>query len=67
MTQKKAAWEAGIAYTTYRRYECGGSEPILSDAARIADLFGVSLDYLAGRGGKISSPPGAEKNLKSSL
>ena len=47
-----------IAYSTYRRYERGGTEPTLSDAARIADFFNVSLDYLAGRTDD-PPPPGA--------
>lgn len=47
-----------IAYSTYRRYERGGTEPTLSDAARIADFFNVSLDYLAGRTDD-PTPPGA--------
>ena len=48
-TQEDVARETSIAYSTYRRYERGGTEPTLSDAARIADFFKVSLDYLAGR------------------
>ena len=32
----------------------GGTEPTVSDAARIADFFAVSLDYLAGRGDEIT-------------
>ncbi len=49
-TREEVAKETSISYFTYRRYERqGGTEPILSDAARIADFFGVSLDYLAGR------------------
>lgn len=49
-TQEEVAKETSISYFTYRRYERqGGTEPTLSDAARIADFFGVSLDYLAGR------------------
>lgn len=31
------------------RYESGGHSPSLATAAAIADFFGVSLDYLAGR------------------
>lgn len=48
-TQEDVVRETGITYSTYRRYERGGSEPTLSDAARLAEYFGVSLDYLAGR------------------
>ena len=49
-----------IRYSTYRRYEQGGTEPTVSDAARIADYFAVSLDYLAGRGDE--TPP--QKHIK---
>lgn len=49
MRQEDAAQELGIQYSTYRRYEQGGTEPTISAAARIADYFGVTLDYLAGR------------------
>lgn len=49
MTQEDTAHELGIRYSTYCRYEHGGTEPTISGAARMADFFGVSLDYLAGR------------------
>lgn len=49
LVQEDAAYQLGIRYSTYRRYELGGSEPDISAAARIADFFEVSLDYLAGR------------------
>ena len=49
LVQEDAAHQLGFRYSTYRRYEQGGTEPTISDAARIADFFGVSLDYLAGR------------------
>ena len=35
--------------TTYRRYESGERELPMEVAVRIADYYGVSLDYLAGR------------------
>lgn len=49
LRQQDVVEGAKIAYSTYRRYEQGDTEPTLSDAARIADLFHISLDYLAGR------------------
>ena len=49
LVQEDAANQLGIRYSTYRRYEHGGTEPDISQAARIADFFDVSLDYLAGR------------------
>ena len=49
LRQEDTASRLDIAYSTYRRYEQGGTVPTLTDAARIADYFQVSLDYLAGR------------------
>lgn len=49
LTQEDIAPILGIRYSTYCRYEHGGTEPVISDAAHIADYFQVSLDYLAGR------------------
>ena len=45
VSQEDAAKCLEIAYSTYRRYEQGGTEPTISEAAGI----GVSLDYLTGR------------------
>lgn len=49
LSQEAAAATLDIPYSTYRRYEQGGTMPSVADAARMADLFRVSLDYLAGR------------------
>ena len=48
LAQEDAAHAVGVRYSTYRRYEQGGTEPTVSKAAEIARYFGVSLDYLAG-------------------
>ncbi len=48
-TQQEMAQELEIVFRSYRRYECGDSEPILSTLVKLADYFDVSLDYLAGR------------------
>lgn len=48
IVQEDAARLLGVRYSTYRRYEQGGTEPTVSTAARMARLYGVSLDYLAG-------------------
>ena len=47
--QKDVAASIGVPLRTYQRYERGESEPQLSTLIRIADFYGVSLDYLAGR------------------
>ena len=49
LTQEDAAHALNLRYSTYCRYEHGGTEPDISLAAKIADFFEVSLDYLAGR------------------
>ena len=48
MTQAQAAEKLFIHVTQYRRYETGERAIPLETAVRIAQLFGVSLDYLAG-------------------
>lgn len=36
----------GVSRTTYTQYETGKSEPDLTTVAKLADFFGVSVDYL---------------------
>ncbi len=48
MPQRKTAELLDIGFSTYRRYEKGERIPNLEDAAKMAKLFHVSLDYLAG-------------------
>ena len=40
---------ADMPLRTYQRYEHGQQEPQLSTLIRMADFYGVTLDYLAGR------------------
>lgn len=49
LSQKEAAKEFGVVVRAYQRYEYGEREPQLSVLVRMADFYGVSLDYLAGR------------------
>lgn len=49
MTQGEIAYSIGVARTTCAGYETGQNEPDLKTLVKIADLYGVSLDYLAGR------------------
>ena len=53
MSQGAAAEELGLASRTYQYYEADEREPRLSTLVRIADFYGVSLDYLAGRSDKV--------------
>lgn len=49
LSQTQAAKEFGVVVRAYQRYEYGEREPRLSTLVRMADFYGVSLDYLAGR------------------
>ena len=49
LSQAQAAKEIGAAPRAYQNYEYETAEPRLSTLIRIADFYGVSLDYLAGR------------------
>lgn len=53
LSQVEAAKEFGVVVRAYQRYEYGEREPRLSTLVRIADFYGVSLDYLAGRSDKV--------------
>ena len=49
LSQEAAAKEFGVGLRTYQYYEHGQREPQLSTLVKIADFYGVTLDYLAGR------------------
>ncbi len=48
-TQVQVAEALGIAEQHYQKYERGASLPSLENAWKLADHFGVSIDYLVGR------------------
>lgn len=48
-TQEQVALAAGIVTRHYQRIELGEGLPGLEVTCALADHFGVSLDYLAGR------------------
>lgn len=52
MTQMQAAEALGLNYRHYQRLEADGNTPNFANLVQIADLFGVSMDYLAGRTGR---------------
>ena len=58
LLQKDAAKALDVPLRTYQRYEHGQQEPQLSTLIRMADCYGVTLDYLAGR----SDPGGPEES-----
>lgn len=48
-TQEYVADKIGVARPTYTAYEVGSKQPPLETINKLADLFGVSTDYLLGR------------------
>lgn len=49
LTQKQVAQQSGISERQYQHLEAGNFYPQYETFLRLADLFRVSLDYLAGR------------------
>ena len=49
LSQEDAAKEFDVVVRAYQRYEYGEREPRLSTLIKMADFYGVTLDYLAGR------------------
>lgn len=49
LTQAEFAARVGIGTSTMTRYELGDREPTFPIARKIADYFGVTLDYLSGK------------------
>ena len=52
LRQEDAAKELGISMSAYCRYEYGQREPNASILWRMADFYGVTIDYLVGRSDK---------------
>lgn len=50
MTQQMVADYLGTSQTMYARYERGASELPIRHLLKLCDLYGVSADYLLGRG-----------------
>ncbi|MDE7042392.1 MAG: helix-turn-helix transcriptional regulator [Oscillospiraceae bacterium] len=49
LNQEEVVAEFDLSIRSYRRYETGKGEPTLSTLWKIADFYGVSVDYLIGR------------------
>ena len=49
LTQRNVADIIGCTSATYSKYETGKREPSIDVLCRLADLYGVSVDYLIGR------------------
>lgn len=52
LPQEVIAFEIGVARSTYACYESGKNEPDIATLIKIADIYGISLDYLVGRYGE---------------
>mgnify|MGYP003321862246 CR=1 FL=1 len=52
ISQVKMAMDLNTNQNTISRYETGEREPGIAELIRIADYFGVSIDYLVGRSDK---------------
>ena len=48
-TQRQVADAIGVTDRQYQRFETGKQKPGFDSLLALADHFGVSLDYLAGR------------------
>lgn len=49
LTQQQAADAIGVVQSAYKNYEQGNREPKGDILVKLADLFGVTTDYLLGR------------------
>lgn len=49
ISQAALAREVGVSPRVYQDYEYGKREAQMTTLVRMADFFGVSLDYLTGR------------------
>lgn len=49
LTQKQLAEHIGTSQANISRWEQGITEPSIIECWRLADFFGVSIDYLCGR------------------
>ena len=49
LTQQQVADDIGCSAVVYSRYENGSRQPSIETLLRLADLFGVTVDYLLGR------------------
>ena len=56
LRQKDVADKLYMQLEVYRRYETGQREPPLAIAIQIAELYNVSLDYIAGRTNNPTNP-----------
>ncbi len=49
LTQAEVAGALGVSSVVYSRYETGSRQPPIDILIQLADIFGVTVDYLLGR------------------
>lgn len=49
LTQAEVASALGVSSVVYSRYETGSRQPSIETLVQLADIFGVTVDYLLGR------------------
>lgn len=49
LTQAEVATAMGVSSVVYSRYETGKRQPPIEVLIQMADIFGVTVDYLLGR------------------
>lgn len=49
LTQAEVANTLGVSSVVYSRYETGSRQPSIEVLIQMADIFGVTVDYLLGR------------------
>ena len=49
LTQRELADKLGISCVAVAKWETGASRPTVGNLERLADIFGVSVDYILGR------------------
>ena len=49
LTQAEVASALGVSSVVYSRYETGTRQPSIEMLVQMADIFGVTVDYLLGR------------------
>lgn len=53
LTQKKLAEDVGVSQRIISDFENGNAKPSYTVLLRLADYFGISLDYLTGRSDEV--------------
>jgi len=67
LLQKDVADFLGVERTTYVKYESGVSEPSINTLTRLAEYFGVSVDYILGQSETKKSPSVSDEDIKVAL